>query len=366
MAEVGKLERIQVEGFKSMKSLNLTLRRINVLIGPNGAGKSNFIGFFRFMSALEEKRLQLYVKQQGGAGKFLHFGEKETHRITVKLYFPPNTYECALVPTVSGGLVFERERCFFHGSDIGYQGDSLISLAKAGDEESGLPVNAGEPTPQGWTLRRMQRWRLYHFHDTSESAPVKKQGNIHDVAMLRPDAENLAAYLFLIRSTDQSSYREIVATVRRVAPFFQDFILEPVPDRPQDIRLQWKHVGTDAYFDANDLSDGTLRFICLATLFLQPKPPPTILIDEPELGLHPHAVQILAGLIRSTSAKTQIVASTQSVTFANEFEPEDLLVVDREENASVFRRPTEEQLKGWLEDYRLGDLWEKNVLGGTP
>ncbi len=173
----------------------------------------------------------------------------------------------------------------------------------------------------------------------------------------------MAAFLFSIQESEE--YQRIVQTIQRVAPFFHDFILKPEKNDPERIRLRWKHRGTDEYFDANAFSDGTLRFICLTTLLLQPERPMMILLDEPELGLHPYSIQLLAGMMRSVAHQTQMIASTQSVTFANEFDCSDLIIVELADNASQFRRLSAEQLSNWLLDYRLGELWEKNLIGGT-
>lgn len=265
-------------------------------------------------------------------------------------------------------MIFESESCQFFGSEVGYLGGTKsFSLAKAGSEESGLPSQPGTRTAPEHVVRYLRDWKVYHFHDTSETAKVKQPGNIRDAARLRPDASNLAAFLYFVRYGRKSpAYEKIVSTIQRVAPFFHDFVLEPEPDNANSIRLRWKHRGTDAYFDASDLSDGTLRFICMATLLLQPELPTIILLDEPELGLHPYAIQLLASIMRSTASETQIIASTQSVTLANQLDHQDLIVVDRVEEASRFRRLSDDEVKPWLDEYGVGDLWEKNLIGGTP
>ena len=108
--------------------------------------------------------------------------------------------------------------------------------------------------------RRLASWRLYHFHDTSAGSPLKKTAHVNDNRHLRHDGSNLAAFLHLLREKHEDCYRAIVGTVRQVAPFFRDFALEPELDKPDTILLRWEHKGTDAYFDASSLSDGTLRF----------------------------------------------------------------------------------------------------------
>jgi len=207
---------------------------------------------------------------------------------------------------------------------------------------------------------------VYHFHDTSDTANVKRLQAINDNVKLRHDAGNLAAFLYKLKKTSPKHYKLILNIIRQVAPFFGDFHLRPFPENPHKIQLEWTEKGSDYPFIANDLSDGTLRFISLATLLLQPQMPTTILIDEPELGLHPYAISILAGLFRVASQRCQLIVSTQSLNFVDEFEARDVIVVDRENGQSVFRRLEEEKLKSWLEEYTLGELWEKNVIGGRP
>ena len=212
----------------------------------------------------------------------------------------------------------------------------------------------------------MKSWHVYHFHDTSATAKIKFPGDIEDNVELRDDASNLAAFLYLLRERHPAHYQKIVRSIQLVAPFFDNFDLKPSRLNPEKIRLEWREKGSDAYFNAHALSDGTLRFMCLATLLQMPDPPATILIDEPELGLHPYAITLLAALLRSAATHTQVIVSTQSVTLVNQFKPDDLVVVERQDNQSVFRRPDAQALAEWLEDYSVGELWEKNLLGGRP
>jgi predicted ATPase len=197
---------------------------------------------------------------------------------------------------------------------------------------------------------------------------MKKTADLNDNRYLKPDGTNLAAFLYYLREKHDSSYNLIRKTVQRVAPFFDDFQLEPSKLNSDKIRLEWRNKSTDAYFDASSLSDGTLRFIALATLFLQPEDyrPSVILVDEPELGLHPYAITMLASLVRQASQKTQVILSTQSPQLLDYFQPEDVLVADLVEGGTQFTRLDSVKLDKWLEDYSLGQLWEKNELGGRP
>lgn len=375
------LDKIEVSGFKSIRSMSLQLSNLNVLIGANGVGKSNFIGVFKLFNRMRVRGLQVYVGTSGGPDALLHFGRKKTSEIRVKASLGNYSYgyECALVPALGDRLIFEQEACWFQ-DEIPEASLFTVSLG-SGHPESGLATVPQRKTPRsaealanaskeiavmGYVRKALLNWQAYHFHDTSDSAPVKHAGDLEDNHNLRADAANLAAFLYRLREKHPGNYLSIVGAVRLVFPFFDDFTLEPSRLNPDKIRLEWREKGSDIYFNASALSDGTLRFMCLATLLLQPDLPPTILLDEPELGLHPYAITILAELLRGTSTKTQVIVSTQSVGLVNQFEPEDVIVVEREDQESVFRRLDRADMQSWLDDYGLGDLWEKNIFGGRP
>ena len=221
---------------------------------------------------------------------------------------------------------------------------------------------------QKYVIQEIKSWKVYHFHDTSDTAQIKQSTEIDDNRFLRPDASNLAAYLYLLHERQKPYYDNIVGTIQLIAPFFDDFELRPNPFDPTKIKLEWREKGSDSYFDANALSDGTLRFMSLATLLLQPADymPSTILLDEPELGLHPYAIVVLADLLRSAATQVQVIISTQSVTLVNQFSPDDIIVVELIDGESIFKRLPQDEIETWLDDYGLGELWEKNVLGGRP
>ena len=358
-----KLNKIIIKGFKSIRELELELRPLNVLIGPNGVGKSNFISIFRLLNEMVEGNFQNTIARGGGAGTFLHFGKKITERIEVELRFGKNGYYCVWAPAADDSLFFENEKGLFWGKAVSRYPNPLGT----GHKESNLSLNNSDINQ--YVFPALQSWKVYHFHDTSDTAKVKSIGDINDTSYLRSDASNLAAFLYSLKYGLFISYYEAIRDqVRQVAPFFDDFILRPDPVNKHKIRLEWSEKGSDYPFMAYHLSDGTLRFMCLATLLLQPNPPSTILIDEPELGLHPYAITVLASLFRSitTTDSTQLIVSTQSVPLINQLHLEDILVVDRSDGQSTFRHLQLEEMEDWLDDYGLGDLWEKNLLGGRP
>ncbi len=364
------LDYITIRGFKSIASIEtLPLKPINVVIGPNGSGKSNFIGIFDCLHDICEGRLREYVTTAGGAEKVLHFGSKNTKELELELFFrhveawPKGglRYKLILSPSTDDGLFPSFEATFHDGPY------PTVLTPRTDGREAGI----SDPKPEfeaRFVRAHLLGWQVYHFDDTSFSSPMRKTAKVDDNRFLRPDGSNLPSFLYLLREKHADSYNLIVRTVQRVAPFFDDFRLDPLLLKPDDIKLEWQHKNSDQYFDASSLSDGTLRFIALATLFLQPERfrPSVILVDEPELGLHPYALGVLAALIRQASVSTQVIVSTQSSLLLDHFQPEDVLVADRVDGGTQLRRLEAEPLAKWLEDYSLGQLWEKNELRGRP
>lgn len=343
------------------------MRDLNILIGPNGAGKSNFIKFFRLLNELVEKRLQAWVQKRGGADRLFTFGIKETPQIFASLLFRHNsyTYEFTLEPTDNGGFIFVNETVTLLNEALNENIEPQKVVLGSGQTESNLTNNS---KLEDYGIKSLFKLKVFHFHDTNETAGVMRYGSVDDVSYLRTDASNLAAYLYWMKNYHPNHYQKICKIVRLAIPFFDDFVLEPqvINGGNQQIRLLWRQKNSDYPLWPTQLSDGSIRFICLATALLQPHPPSTLIIDEPELGLHPYAITLLGSLIRSVSKQTQLIISTQSVTLLNEFKLEDLIVVEREEGCSVFRRLTASEFEVWLEDYTVGELWQKNVLGGRP
>lgn len=365
-----ELDYISVKGFKSIASAKVDLKPISVIIGPNGSGKSNFIGVFSFLHEVREARLNDYVRKAGGAEQLLHFGSKVTEEIRIHISFRQevNQYEVTLKPTADDSL-YPTDECVYYWNKthypLGPYHEYLIS------RENGREAGISDPSLKrtaDWVRDRLGRWRLYHVHDTSANSPLRKTAKLNDNNFLRPDGSNLPAFLYLLQQKHPTAYSLIRRTVQRVAPFFDDFQLNPDPLNEEAIRLAWKHKNSDQYFGAYSLSDGTLRFIALATLFLQPDTfrPSVILVDEPELGLHPYAIAMLASLVKQASQETQVILSTQSPLLLDHFQPEDVLVADRVEGGTQFTRLDSSKLETWLETYSLGQLWEKNELGGRP
>jgi predicted ATPase len=369
------LRRVTLNGFKSIKALDLDLRPLNVLIGANGAGKSNLVSFFKMLNEMMARRLQQYIGTTGRAQSLLHFGPKVTARIEATLEFEADNgvdaYFMRLLHAAGDTLVFAEERLSF--LQTGLTSPKWVNLGSGGYGETLIGQAADKGDPMARVLRRLlDHCRVYHFHDTSPTARARQYGYVGDSRWLMPDAGNLAAFLLRLREEREENggdaYKRIVTTIRLIAPFFDDFVLEPSGPNRQDLILNWKDKGSDQIFGPHQLSDGTLRAMCLATLLLQPESelPELIIVDEPELGLHPYALNVIAALFKKASHHTQILISTQSSSFLDNFEPEDIVTVNREGDESQFVRPDAEKLAAWLEEYSLGEIWEKNVIGGGP
>jgi len=366
-----RLKKMAIRGFKSIRSLEeFELRDLNILIGANGAGKSNFVDFFRLLRAMADEGLQKFVNQQGGGDGFFYLGPQHTRQILAHLEFGQNIYEFDLEPTADGSIQIADERVQFTG---GHGIGSLRSIGK-GNRESQLRSKKDEPARMG-TGRgvsghvhdAVSNWTVYHFHDTNMLAPMRREQSPRDSQQLRPDASNIAAFLLQMREKHEGSYTLIRDTVRLIAPFFDDFLLEPQEKGGEErVRLEWRQKGSDFPFQPAQFSDGTIRFICLTTALLQPRPPAAIVVDEPELGLHPFAITLLADLIQSASERTQVVVSTQSPTLLDHFAPEDIVVVNRRDGCSTFDRLEPAILADWLREYSVGELWQKNVVRGGP
>lgn len=352
------LDYIAIKGFKSIKDIKVEIKKLNVIIGANGSGKSNLLGAIDFLSQVRWNDYHNYTKKAGGASRLLHFGPKLTQSIELEARYFFHEYAEYQTAVYHARLEKADTDEFYLATESLSEGDNPPrSLKKASHENvTGSLVRSN-----------IARLFLYHLNDTSDSSPLKGTSEVQDTLRIKPSGENLAAFLYKLKIYHPSEYGAIVRTIQLVAPFFRDFELEP---EGRYIRLRWIHTKSDWYSDVSSFSDGTIRFIFLVTLLLQPEDmrPAVMLIDEPELGLHPYAISVLAGLLKSAAASsnTQVLVTTQSPLLVNEFDPEDILIADRVDGSTTFERIEPNGLKDWLEEFSLGELWIKNHFGGRP
>ena len=367
-----QLTQLHIEGFRSIKKADIELRSLNVLIGANGAGKSNLIDFFRMLNyALTRGFQDPYQKDRGPASAILHFGPGATGVIRGELLFTTeggrNFYRFTLADSAGDRLTFTKEEVQFHGTNYA-QPMPPVSLVQHPSDNSGLTeLWAENDAVAKFTKRFLQRVRVYQFHDTGLKAHLRTYSPVDQTAHLYADAGNLSAILLELRNQSPDDYTSIVRNLRAVLPWFDDFELEP--DGNRGVLLRWRMVGHgDYHFGPCQLSDGSLRIMALITLLLLPswKLPEVIILDEPELGLHPAAEQVIAGLIKYASLQCQVIISTQSSTFMDHFSADDIIVVENEDGQSTFTRQSSSELAKWMERYTLSQIWSKNIIGGRP
>ncbi len=362
------LTKLVLRGFKTFdEPPPFVPRSLNVLIGANGAGKSNFISFFRLMGWLTSGNLQHHVGEVG-AHRLLHDGPQRTRELSAELTFETergtNDYAFRLAYGAGDTLFFAEER--FRCSERAEETEASWRTLGAGHRESGLGqlADAGDPTAK--TIRSLlSRCVVHQFHNTSSTSRMRQKWRKSDARSLKEDAGNLAPFLLRLKEDKPLSYAKIVAIVRKIVPFFDDFELD---SSNGDLLLGWREIGSDVVFDAAQASDGTLRTFALVALLGQPEEDLAniLLLDEPELGLHPHAIDLIGGVIRSASASAQIFVATQSAVLVDKFSPEDVVIVERRGRASSMERLDPVPLADWLEEYSLGELWQKNLFGGRP
>ena len=375
--DILKLQNINLKGYKSFNAegQDIPFGDITILLGANGSGKSNLISFFQMLNYMTTGALQKYIGQSGSADSLLYFGSKKTNRIIAEITFSDSKskdrYTFSLSHAAGDTLIFTEETLFwkFHNNPKPFK----IHL-DPGLKESGLYERTKNPNAkvEKVIFMLLKNCQVFQFHDTSKEARIRNSGYINDTEFLRSDGGNLAAFLYSIKKQKdgENFYNRIIRYIKMAMPQFEDFILTPSPQNKNYIILNWKERDSDYLFGPHQISDGSLRFMALTTLLLQPPKslPSVIILDEPELGLHPHAISLLAGMVKTVSTNRQIVLATQSTRLIDEFDLKDIVVVERNEKnkCSIFKKLDPIALAAWIAQYSTSELWEKNILGGRP
>ena len=352
------LKQIELNGYKSCRFVAVGFKPVNVMIGGNGAGKSNFLLIFRLLKALFSGQLQQFGLQSNATTLFYN-DVKSTSAIGLRMSGTDANYQVLLGVTDDGRLYVQQESltCGSRTYKATALPESGVRFSVPGDLNDTMPCH----------LIKLKNRQVYHFNDTSRSARIKQEQLFVNCERLQEDGANLAPFLYRLQRFYKTSYTKIVRGMQRMAPYFDDFVLAPTEGSNGTLQLKWRRKGCEDVFGISQLSDGTLRFLCLATLFLHPSElqKDVVIIDEPEWGLHPYALTLFAEMVRSTSVDPQIIISTQSVELLNEFNTDEVLVANRNSEGTQISRFNETELAVWLEDdYLLGDLWKKNLLGG--
>ena len=375
------IDRIRIRGFRSLADVEISeIPKAAVLIGANGSGKSNFIRFFEMLSwMLRSRQLTTFVERQGGADDQLHGGSRRTPRmeaeITLRTESGRNDYRFILSHAHPDRFFFAEEGFRFNRN--GRQAEAPWQYLESGHQEAEIVQAAqshesyGLMLPSGITTARvivnlLRNCAVYQFHDTSDTSDFKKRWDVEDNNQLRTHGGNLAAVLHRLEREDIKRYELICETVGRILPVFDCFEIEESYGK---VLLRWKAKGTEKTFGAHLTSDGSLRFFALVTLLNLPPEmlPDVLLLDEPELGLHPAAVALIGGMIEALAEERQVIVATQSPLLVDAFGLDEIFVLDLKEGRTEFRKLAPEDYQDWLdESFTPGELWQKNLLGGYP
>ena len=373
-----KLKQIKLSGYKSINKEGQIIpfkNDLTVFLGANGAGKSNLISFFTMLNYMTTEALQIYIGENGFANSLLYYGIKQTTRLNASLLFENNQgktrYKFSLAHAAGDTLIFMEETLSWHKNE---NKKPFKIILEPGIKESGLKESMKKESAKTSKIiySLLRNCQVFQFHDTSMKANIRNQGLIKSDRYLYRDAGNLAAFLYGMKHKKNGDkyYNRIIRYIRQIMPQFDDFQLEPTTINNSYISLDWNEKGSEYLFGAHQISDGSLRFMALATLLLQPPDtlPSVIILDEPELGLHPSAISIFAGMCKTASKHTQVILATQSTRLVDEFVPDNIVIVERDtqDNCSVFKKLDTKKLSEWLNRYSMSELWEKNIVGGRP
>lgn len=363
-----KLKQVTIRGYKSIaydKPVTLNLKDVSILLGANGAGKSNIVSFFKMLGYMMSRKFASYVEMAGTSSSILHYGPKKTPILSGELLFArdesTDTYSFSLANASPDRLVITDEQVIWEkkGMPEPYKVQLELNF-----KESAL-VDCKDKAARS-IYNMLSFCKVYQFHDSSAQGPLRQTCPVETSDYLQSKGNNLPSFLLYLRENYKDSYGRIVDYIREVVPQFDDFYLEP---NGGYISLRWTDRSANDYvFNSSQLSDGSIRFIALATLLLQPDAtmPDVIILDEPELGLHPYAIIQLAEMIKDASHHAQVLIATQSKDLVDHFDIDDVSVVEMVDGRTEVTHLTKEKYKLWLEQYSISELWDKNILGGRP
>ena len=373
----GRINRFSVKGFRSLKDVGtISFPDLAVIIGSNGAGKSNCIKFFEMLSfMLRSQNLSEFVAKNGGADDQLFMGARKTPQMEAEIRIKTergfNDYKFTLTHAASstgGRLMFVDEA--FRYSNPDYPGEAPWIQLDSGTSEAGIvdfiqrpDIEPGSQKTARIVVNLLKNCMTYQFHDTSTHSFLKQEWDEDDNRFMRSHGGNLAPILLRLKNEDIKRYKLVIRQIQRVLPSFGDFELEPLHGK---IALRWQHKYGDKTIGAHLTSDGSLRLFCLMTLLNLSSDmlPDVLFLDEPELGLHPHAITLVSEMLRKISQTQQVFVATQSPYLVDCFDLENIIVAQLTEGATHLKTFDQAAYQQWLDDeYQVSDLWLKNIIG---
>jgi predicted ATPase len=345
------------------KRESVELQPLNVLIGPNASGKSNLIEIIRLLHSLPDDFARA-VREAGGAAEIMWKGDRESiAEIKVKIRYPP------FKSTIDYTIEFTAPGYFLHINDEKIQvtpSRKLISELPArvsGATSLLAEVKDGYHYPEIVHLSKLLKdISIYKDWDFGRNAPVRmpQRPDLPGTVLLE-DASNLG---LILNNYPRSIKDQIIERLRSVYDGIEDIVTRIDGGT---IQTSIKERGFYTAVPAIRFSEGTLRYLCLLALLLNPSPPSLICIEEPEIGLHPHVLPKIAELLIEASRRTQLIVTTHSDALISGLTevPESIIVCERDQDGSHLRRLDPEQIKPWLDRYALGDLWRMGEIGGT-
>ena len=370
---ISSLGKLTIRGFKSIRELedfdlefkpisgleDFEQRNLNILIGANGSGKGNLIAAIQMLKAQAAGTLESYIASNGGVSALLHNGSKPANKIELEASISSNSYKLSITPKPDGSYELAESASPHIASKTEPEDAEDDRLLAVQQDVAAYPSEGAKESVH----QSINSWRMYHFHDTGPTAAMRRPGLIQDNEHLRPDASNIAPYLLRLRDEHPSTYKRVLYGWHHIAPFLDDPILETHKvGRETKVSLAWKAKGSSCTMQARHLSGGVMRFLCLAAALWHKNYPPMIVVDEPELGLHPDPVDLAYELIECAARHTQVITATQSTLLLRECAIEDVVVVRRKDDQSTFEKLKHDDFKAWLEDYSVSGLWLMNVI----
>lgn len=383
-----KLTQLIIQNYRSLADCTLPLRDLAVIIGPNGAGKTALLEVFQLLKRGSQQELAKFLETQGGFHAVLNHREGDSISIELSIDAEseesdsPIHYQFELkgrplgYTIASERLEWQTDRnasAPFRYIDAGH---GEVRYADPASPESTTPVWGYDPlelalaqAPQvngevDALRRTLSQTELYGALDVSPRGIIRLPQSLTPTTLPGPNGDNLFSALYNLRASHRDVYDRIIDLLHQGFADF-DGVEFPVVGAGQ-VTLAWYERGDSQPFYPNQLSEGTLRFLWISTLLLSPELPGRLLLDEPEISLHPELLKLLAALLQDASARSAIVVATHSPDLIRWLEPEEVLVADKEDGATRFTWADQMNLDEWLDEYTLRDLWLMGNLGGRP